>query len=238
MPPSIPAEDTTGNAPLERDKDGYRINKHGLSGYARGCRCDVCERREDDGTFTHGLGPTGKPSGYAQGCRCDVCREAKATYQRNLKAQRAGTAPLPPRAQRGDAMTELLGAPSSAAEMTLIERLAEQDDVPVGHWLKAPVLAVLEERYGHRNIPRHMATRKPRKGDRAAPQAGDVRDTPSRERYTRREVELIRLLAAEAGMPVGQWLREQTLARLEDRGGYEDMTRRRAPRRPNRGDEE
>src|SRR4051812_15524023 len=46
-PDSEGGRTVTGNEPLERDKDGYRINKHGLSGYARGCRCDVCERRED-----------------------------------------------------------------------------------------------------------------------------------------------------------------------------------------------
>ena len=34
--------DDTGREPLEFDRNGARINTHGLSGYARGCKCPPC----------------------------------------------------------------------------------------------------------------------------------------------------------------------------------------------------
>jgi hypothetical protein len=69
------------------------VEKHGGSGYRKGCRCDVCRAAKrvyeqkarqkrmaalaaGEANFDHGY------EGYTRwGCRCQVCKEAKADYQ-------------------------------------------------------------------------------------------------------------------------------------------------------------
>ncbi|WP_333757846.1 hypothetical protein [Streptomyces sp. ISBFB 2968] len=70
-----------------------KIQKHGISGYSRGCRCDTCRAAKraygqeqhrkrlaaveaGEANFEHGY------EGYTRWkCRCDICREAKSERQ-------------------------------------------------------------------------------------------------------------------------------------------------------------
>lgn len=229
-----------GSQPLERNRRGERIRKHGLSGYARGCRCDVCERREDDGSFTHGFGPTGKPSGYSQGCRCRTCKDAKAEYERELRARKAGTStPGPaPGLSKDEVRDTSIGIRVAPAEKAAIERLAAQDGIPAGQFLRDPALKIARERTGYEDTVPWRPWQVRREGvSGTGEDEGDgsvARAIVVGVRLTKPEKALIEQLAAQDGMPAGQWLRDPVLDIVEERGGYEDTARRKAPRRPNR----
>ena len=65
---------------------------HGLQGYRRGCKCEVCMAAHRD--YMRGLKEREAPnhgtvSGYRNyACRCQACKEAERTRQRELRHQR------------------------------------------------------------------------------------------------------------------------------------------------------
>lgn len=84
------------------EQEKPNVRKHGVTGYSRGCRCDVCraakraynqeQRRKKlaaveagEATFEHGY------DGYTRwNCRCDTCRSAKAEYQSGRRGSTSG----------------------------------------------------------------------------------------------------------------------------------------------------
>lgn len=62
----------------------------------------------------------------------------------------------------------------------------------------------------------------------------DKRDQEIRIRVSQRELALFKELAVEDGMSLSAWCLERLIPVLEERRGYVDTARRKAPRRPNR----
>jgi|GEM_PF-3786662 len=128
--------ETTGREPLERDRNGDRILTHGLSGYARGCRCDACMERKGSHNITHGLNAQGVPSGYSQGCRCDLCKAGKREYM----AARRGTGGSTRRGRvpAEDRHDDPRSVPLSARELKRVNQA--RGEMPLGRYMRMLVL--------------------------------------------------------------------------------------------------
>ena len=96
--------------PELRDRRGWRILTHGLGGYVRGCRCDVC--REDTRAYQAAIRAAGRQarkaaaargqvyvaegithgsSGHTMhGCRCQICCRARKANDVRYQRTRAG----------------------------------------------------------------------------------------------------------------------------------------------------
>lgn len=87
------SESQEGVAVTAEEREKPKAHRHGVSGYSRGCRCDVCRAAKraynqeqhakrlaaveaGEATFEHGY------EGYTRWkCRCDPCRAAKSERQ-------------------------------------------------------------------------------------------------------------------------------------------------------------
>jgi len=162
MSEDTPGRPAAGRAPLERDRKGHRILRHGLSGYARGCRCGACMERGGVSGITHGLNANGSPSGYAQGCRCGICRAAKRDYERGRSAARE-PGPAVPSMDAGDARGRSpVGVPLSGHEKALIDQVrGRMDPVPArSALLRDVILGWLEQQTGYVDTARRSAPRR------------------------------------------------------------------------------
>lgn len=191
---------------------------------------------------THGLGPTGKPSGYAQGCGCPECTAANTSYKAQLRASRRAEAGPPVRLAKDEARSVTVTVLLSGRVKALAERQAAREGVSLFQWIRDPVLKVLAERAGYADSVPDRPFQARREGISSdggdGTGLGDAWNIPVNVRFTTIEKDLVRKLAAQDGMPAGQWVRELALARLEDSAGWEDTARRKAPRRPSRPSQE
>lgn len=95
--PSPPAPSPAVKAPFATPKPPNppkterpeRKNSHGMAGFRRGCRCDVC---------VTAISPHhGKLYAYSYGCRCVPCKAASAAYQQERRKKIPKAVDTPPK---------------------------------------------------------------------------------------------------------------------------------------------